>query len=462
MRHKIISALSLSAFLLTSAAWGESLTVWINKRFAEQATANIGKSNSATKQTGTSSENANPTSLVDHSSAADLISFALNQAGLSTGNSDTNSTSATATIFALYAALHGKDPLDPQFYNEHAALRRVALNLGFDEDGEGADKNKTRLYGLKWTVLDHRQPTEKDTTDLLGKLNSAAFSRGRVDLKVQAYLFKRPAMRDTIRQEYSGFLQNSVLNQGCLGAAGLTGSVDPLIEHLLSLGFGNDGQLIQPTLCEGRYFIQWVNAHAGSTFAPSELSEEDLIALDRIIGEEIGALVDLNSMTADILERAQTGPQLALIATYKDLPGSGHSYLGEMTFDYGLSDKLTLTLNGSYESTDGDDSAQTLAEAAADHSKDSWKVAGQLRYRLTKETPTRKAMYLDLAGDRTDSDGELSYKIQAKTALPLTGGISIPVSVTYASDADLIQEDDVRGQVGFSIDLSKLVESLRR
>jgi hypothetical protein len=235
-----------------------------------------------------------------------------------------------------------------------------------------------------------------------------------------------------------------------------------LIEHLLSLGFGNDGQLIQPTLCEGRYFIQWVNAHAGSTFAPSELSEEDLIALDRIIGEEIGALVDLNSMTADILERAQTGPQLALIATYKDLPGSGHSYLGEMTFDYGLSDKLTLTLNGSYESTDGDDSAQTLAEAAADHSKDSWKVAGQLRYRLTKETPTRKAMYLDLAGDRTDSDGELSYKIQAKTALPLTGGISIPVSVTYASDADLIQEDDVRGQVGFSIDLSKLVESLRR
>lgn len=464
--------------LVSVPASGESLNDWLNARIQEQVVAALDKTNGATKQTGTLSASENPTSLVDQSSAADLFSLALNQAGLSIGDEAADSASASATIYALYAAFRGADPLQPAFYNQHARLRRISLSVGIDEaeedggenegedgeeqEGEGDGTASARLYGLKWLVYDRRQPTASEIETLRTDINNAGFARGDVGIAVRAYLFTRPAMQQIVRQEFLALLQRESggPDKGCLAK-----EEDPdeglgdKIERLLSRQFNAKGRRIEEwSRCENEYWPEWVNAHAGTTFDPSQLSEADLDAIEQIIAANLDPLAALSQQTQAILDRVHRAPQLSFLATYKDLPGSSRVYLGEAIYDYGLADRLTLTLNAGYESTDaGEDGNGNDVEDP----DDSWKLAGQFRYQLTPETLTRKASYFDVASEAKRIEDETTYKIQAKTTFPWIAGITIPLSLTYASDAELIDEDEIRGQLGFSIDLSKLVESLR-
>jgi hypothetical protein len=456
----------VSVLLLPSLASAETFNDWLNGQVLELAKATRDKTNSETKQAETPSANENSTSLVDQSSAADLISVAANQAGLSIGDEAADSTSASATIFSLYAAFRGVDPLEPNFYNKHANLRRVSLNMGFDEEGEGDDKTTTRLYGFKWKILDYRQPTQTEIGSLSTAINDAGFSRGLMEAKIRAYLFTKVAsMRKIIENEYRSFLSNPAARTGiaCKPEEIDEAQRDSVVARLLTRRFDEQGRPTEWTECELGYRSKWVEGPAGASFDFSDFTAHDLAGIQEVIKAELGSFEALTEMTDRLLKRVRTAPQFSLAASYKDLPEGGHSYLGEAIYDHGLADRWTLTLNGTFERTRSEATQEDPAIAALEENdKDSWKIAGQLRYKLTAETLTRKSAYLDLAGERSKKDDEETiYKIQAKTAIPLTGGITIPFSVTYASSADLIEEDDVRGQVGFSIDISKLVESLR-
>ncbi|HET7177262.1 MAG TPA: hypothetical protein VFI63_01095, partial [Solirubrobacterales bacterium] len=51
-------------------------------------------------------------------------------------------------------------------------------------------------------------------------------------------------------------------------------------------------------------------------------------------------------------------------------------------------------------------------------------------------------------------------KLNAKIDFPVTTGISLPISVTWANHKDLLTaEHDVRGHIGFTVDFSKLTEA---
>jgi hypothetical protein len=50
-----------------------------------------------------------------------------------------------------------------------------------------------------------------------------------------------------------------------------------------------------------------------------------------------------------------------------------------------------------------------------------------------------------------------------KLTIPMPGvlaGLKIPLSVTFANRTELIDEKEIRGNVGFTLDLSKLQNSL--
>src|SRR5947209_2519804 len=112
----------------TASPAPDNFVVWLNNRVEkeaadQEATALINQGSNA-NQTETPSAGDNSTSLVDQSSASDLIGVGLNLAGLTNGGNasgDKNSSpvSVTASAFSLYAALKGADPLDPVFYNQH-------------------------------------------------------------------------------------------------------------------------------------------------------------------------------------------------------------------------------------------------------------------------------------------------------------------------------------------------------
>jgi hypothetical protein len=77
----------------------------------------------------------------------------------------------------------------------------------------------------------------------------------------------------------------------------------------------------------------------------------------------------------------------------------------------------------------------------------------------------RDPMTVSLAGigEWSSDDRPMIGRLQVKFTLPLPGvvaGLTVPISVTFANRTELIDEHEVRGQVGFTIDLSKIQKSL--
>jgi hypothetical protein len=55
-----------------------------------------------------------------------------------------------------------------------------------------------------------------------------------------------------------------------------------------------------------------------------------------------------------------------------------------------------------------------------------------------------------------------TWRLQGKLAVPILEGVTLPVSVTWASRDDLVMESDVFGRVGFTVDTSRLLAAVQR
>jgi hypothetical protein len=415
---------------------------WLADRVAGHVQARLEQTNSSTKQVEAPSVSKGSTSLVDQSSASDLLSVAADLAGLNTdkAQSKTNSVSATATTFALYASISGRDPLDPQFYNNFASLRDLQITAGYDEAASGG--KKLALYGLKWKFIDRRRLSSNDKSTLVVAMKSYAVVLGRIETGAKEYIWDRPERLKEIASGYRDYITNHPTD--CPVAT----TVEVEVEHLL-----NNPPWIAPKKCEAGFFTDWNNRRFGASFEEANLSPAEVAKIDEMIGADIETFAQPQEETQVILDKVRRAPQLALSGQRKTLE-SGYSYTGEAIFDYGLQDKLNLTVNASYVSTTDRANAKATTHGVG-------KFSAQLRYQLAAETSTRKASYLDFAGDAANDHGA-TYKAQIKLAIPIVAGLDLPVSVTYANKRELIKERDIRGQVGFTLDFAKLLQAVKR
>ena len=111
---------------------------------------------------------------------------------------------------------------------------------------------------------------------------------------------------------------------------------------------------------------------------------------------------------------------------------------------------MNLTLNGSYNYKNSSIIGGDVRTG---------RFAGQLQFQMTPEKSLvgRSPLYLYLGSEANWASGKPSiYKLQGKVKIPIAEGIDFPISITFANRTDLIQEKDVRGQFGFTIDTAKL------
>jgi hypothetical protein len=140
-----------------------SLAADLNCRVREATRAKI-QQRDASKQTETTSVSSNSSSLVDTSSAGDLVNIGLNLAGLTgatkDNSKDANSVSVTTSAYALYAAFKGVDPLNPGFYNRNTAWRKLSFTLGYDDEKikGSSSTQQARIFGVKYLIIDKRDP----------------------------------------------------------------------------------------------------------------------------------------------------------------------------------------------------------------------------------------------------------------------------------------------------------------
>jgi hypothetical protein len=395
----------------------ESFDVWLGKRAEQLAQSDIKAritQRNSTKQSETPSISSNTTSLVDKSSASDLVGVGLNLAGLETNSHETEATSMSATVsaYALKAAAAKRDPLDPAYYNANRDWRRVSFTLGFDypEESTGNINDRATIFGIKYLPYDKRDASDvgnqteiSEISNLLGNLNVNA---NRVSRAIQEYVLAA-LQRDN--RPNSGEFNASFLNT---------------------------------------YF----GPNWGVTY-DSFLTQTDRDKIDEIIKGSIAPFVTFTEKASEYADQIRNKPQIALSYMTKQRRGDRpDDHAVEAIFDLGLfASRVNLTLNAGFNYTDN-----KLVE-----DNRGGRVAAELQVQLTRDKlEGRMPVFLTFSGDGCwMTNVTPMYRAQAKISIPLAPGVEIPLSVTYASRTDLIKESDVRGKFGITFDVTRIAQA---
>jgi hypothetical protein len=469
-----------------------SLNADLNNRVKEATRAKI-QQRSPSNQTETPSASNNSTSLVDTSSAGDLVNLGLNLAGLTGASNDgsakDNSVSVTTSAYALYSALQGADPLNPGFYNRNSGWRRLSFTLGYDDQkiNAGTVTPPAKIFGLKYLFMDKRDPSrsrhQADYDLIANKLEKAASAFGKLDDKVNYYFFTNKTVREKlINPQFKVYLEAkkaAALAHPNPADPNEAARLNNLLERLSdgtvfvldSKGVAPAGPLadarlpnVTPSqswkLEESDYFTRFTNDYLSVDYRnklKEAVGQKVLDDLDAFVDKQLSdtkAYEDLSDSTREALERIRRAPQLSFYFLTKQRPlGGDDDYTGEAIFDYGVANRINLTLNGNY---------QYKNSKVIGGDTRSGKVSGQFRFQLTPEKLVgRNPFYFFLSGDAETKSGRKStYHVQAKVTVPILNGFDLPFSVTYGNQPELNKEKTIKGQLGFTIDMARILQAL--
>jgi len=508
----------------------EPFTLWLNERIEEKTVALINQGSNA-NQTESPAASESSTSLVDQSSASDLVGVALNLAGLSGGTDDkkdANTATVTVSAYSLYSAFKGADPLDPAFYNRNKNWRKLSLTLGFDNEKKEGDEGATdrvTLAGFKWLIINGRDASNNQNSDergiIINALSEAAGSFGRLDEEIKGFLFRSDSVRGTLlRNAFRDFLDeesaklNSLVQQEQQKIRELERSQPSLtdaeqaevarLKEAIRLGQNLTAveqrrlRKLQPldrrkaelsiiqnrlkqlvdlktkdfnTLLKAENSAKWSQAEinfarvgfrrillqSGDSFQKvlDALTPEEREMLDKYIDSRIDPFVKLKGRTRAALEEIRSRPQFSFAALAKRRQEGADEYTSDIIYERGLGTRTFATLNMGFKYKD--------SKLVGGDSRGG-RAAGQLQFQITPEESlvSKSPLYLYLSGDAEWLSGvKPKYKAQAKVKIPVTDGIEIPGSLTFANRTDLIDETDVRGQFGFTFDTAKLLRAFK-
>lgn len=394
-----------------AAAQTQDFTDWLYKRIAALSSNGVAAAN---KQVETPSVASNSSALVDRSGAPDLIGLATQF--FNRGQSgDQKPTSLTLSAFALRSAIVGEDPLRPEHYAAGQKWRKYSFTVG-REAATVTGQPDAQLVGVKALVFDRRDPT----------------------LAANVALLQQMATNTASGQTFA---------QG-------VAAVQNLIAQRLAprLGISDPFKIVEDLLGKEKH------AETLATLTPAELAEVDAVIKEKLVP----LMAQSRAQQAQLVQRLVRAPQLALSYQAKLTEDVSNEHQWLAVFDYGLANRISISVNGGMAIVDRPD----LDDEA------SGRLAVEAQFRLTGDTSTlvgllrtKSPLVISISGaSKWNPDALDIHKFQAKLTLPLPGplnGLSLPISVTVANRTELIDEREVRGQVGFTIDFSKLTSALR-
>ena len=452
---------------------GLSLNDTINARIKAKAENRVEQTDN-TKQTDVPSVSESSGSLVDQSSASDLVGLGLNFAGLSASTNgdqpDPSSVSVTTSAYSLLAGIQRVDPLNTVFYNQHRNWRKLSFTLGYDdEDLPDGTKQRAKIFGAKFLFINKRDPgLERNRADIKAigdSLERASVVFGRLSTRVRAFVLNLDSVRTNLLVPGFKDYLDKKRTQTQLDTTLTPAEREEAIKRIdrLRANPGDDklfvlGKNFLPTDDwtdeETEYEGIFLNAYLGPDYR-TKLGEDIANAVDEYIDQqltdaELVAFRNLDDTARTAVEDIRRAPQLSLAFTTKQRRIGIDEYLGTLIFDYGVADRINLTLNGSYSYNDSDFVGADLR---------GFKFGGQLRFQLNRENLLgKKPLFFDVATQGSwMNNTDAIYKAQGKITIPIADGIDFPISVTYANRTNLIDEKEVRGQFGFTLDTARLI-----
>jgi hypothetical protein len=397
---------------LSSIAVGQNLSSYVDSRIRANVKARVDQTD-PTKQSSPPAAVDNSTSLVERSSAPDLLGLGLDFLNLSDASGEKKSAIPKTLSFSAYAlksALSSEDPLDPEIYNANKNWRSVSFTVGYDVP----ENTNTRepIIGIKWLAYNGRDVSNANNQSEIGKIQGALDSSSRE--------FSR------IYDEVRFYLFDALRARGKL-PAGVSTQED------------FEGPIADRTEFPKILAI---------------LTDDEKKSIDGIISKHISAFVNLDTVTKNAVKTIRTRPQLALSFTTTQRKGiRPDEYAGTLTFDKGMGTN-SITLNGSFlfkKDFMGKDSKGGKFAAAI-----------HLPLQAFRPLEYKDPLLFSLEADATGMTGESPmYRAQAKLTIPLLPGVEIPISVSVANRTELIKEQEVKGKFGFTFDVSKALKALR-
>jgi hypothetical protein len=369
------------------------------------------------------------TSLVDTSSASDFMSLAMSLTGLTPtkeGESKPKSGSITVTAYSLAAGIKGVSLTDPQFYKNATNWRRLALTIGSEASKPAevfTDKPSTNI-GAKFLIVNsrdiysaHAAAQFKVMDDAVGAFTTIELgARNELECAIFRAVTGRAQSESDCRTadtaDFAAFLATNPFDVGQWKT-----TRTELEKHADAMAVVNG---IVQTIAAGK-----------------------TVALDRV---------------AAAVEQIQKARQLSIAYFTKLRQDEGtDEHRLELIFDWGLSERLNWTVNGSWDRKD--------RRKADSKDSDSSRLATEFQAKLTgpgnqiwSATPVLISGSVDTS---KESGADWLIRTQVKATVPVATGINIPVAYTYASRASEGVEAGSAFKFSLSIDPVRLRERFR-
>jgi hypothetical protein len=474
------------------------LTDWLNEEIERSVQVAVG-SRSLTNQVETPAVAATSTSLVDTSSASDLIGIALNLADLSAVSGQSNdqkkatSTSATVSAYALFAAINSKDPLDPSVYcPAHADVspwqnpknwRRLSFTVGLDDKAgdPGSKSNRDPIIaGAKWLAYNGRDVCNQEAfKGVHDALRSAAVKFGDVRGRVVDDLFKQfmsadnppTALRDAWEHERHMIKEAGIRAElATAHAHGETLNPDDAWKHRLTkmaaaqlkqhpgLTATHAEALVQATIDREAFENLLADGATLDMVLAALGTDRRSVASRTLTPADVATFVALNTATMAAIEDFRKMPQASVSFTSKIRDGGSDEYSARAVADVGLVRRVNLTFNGSF-----DDEQNVMGDDRRGGSVAVQLQLQPMRDALVGPKPLRFSVAFEAAA-KTHVGPTYSGQFKINLPIPrsdLFPGLELPLSLTVANRSELVHETEVRGLVGFTIDTTDVLKTLK-
>lgn len=454
-RNEIWLLLFLLALICgESEARAQSLQTWLDGKIEGLIATKIDlRDDSRRPETPSGGETS--TTIVDPSSTPSLVGLAMNLAGLpsSAEGDDDSAVSVTLNAYSFRAAFEGKDPMDPEFYLKNEKWRDLSFTLGYDDEPVAEDSEETQraqIVGLKYLLIDNRKPSKQTTQLGIIQQQLATTTKAFTVLlnRLQEFILSQPEVRNDLRAAYETQLNNQALSAADIQAT--VGSA-PFIAHPnapITTSWKPE-QII--------FYTNFRNSLFGANFTTtlSNLSPKVTEELEAIVESEIDSFVLLEETTQKALAKINQAPQFSVSLTSRQRTEGSDDFSGQLIYDQGIGGRANLTLNGSYDYKDN---------KGEDEDVHGERIAAQLSFDLAprRTIAGRDPFHSSISVEAKRMSGEEDIlKGQVKLVIPVLDGVELPLSVTFANRTELIEEEDVRGHFGFTLDIARLVDAFK-
>jgi hypothetical protein len=408
------------------------------------------------KQVGASARAEGSTSAAEKPGFAELLGFAVEHGAIQQA---VNGTTLTLSSSPYVIFLAGQDDTATTYQN-YGYLSRLGVSASFNIDDEENPLTSARRQQLtEWSAK----------LRLSADLSARSRSAQRIwDTRIRSRVGQLPAqfqigLMNIFNQSREMVAREEAL-QNDFGSAAFMSKVQEVLDAAPA------DQLTQITnlvLCQARTSI-YEPTRAGalplSTQLRSQIVTQTLPAIASALAERDAALTDFRNHLQALSER----PALTFAYTNKREADTSDYSNFRLLYSQKTREGLNIVGNAGlsfYHRPDAALNQQRLRDFAATISLEG--VLKRSPFLLERDDESRVTFaftgrYQRMLENRGVAGKKADIAVgQLKIEVPFMAGMTLPFSVTYASATELIKEDHLRANFGFTLDTDKLLQIIR-